>query len=56
MRIGFAGLGTMGAPMALNLKRKGGFDVVVWNRSLAKAEALAAVIAALEELVGQRIG
>lgn len=40
MRIGFAGLGTMGTPMALNLKRKGGFDVVVWNRSLAKAEAL----------------
>ncbi len=42
MRIGFVGLGTMGAPMALNLKKRGGFDVVVWNRSVGKAKALEA--------------
>jgi 3-hydroxyisobutyrate dehydrogenase len=35
------GCGTMGAPMALNLLRAG-FDVRVWNRTKAKAEALAA--------------
>lgn len=42
MRIGFAGLGTMGAPMALNLKRRGGFEVTVWNRSRPRAQALEA--------------
>ena len=31
----------MGAPMAKNLKKKG-FEVVVWNRTLEKAEALKA--------------
>jgi 3-hydroxyisobutyrate dehydrogenase-like beta-hydroxyacid dehydrogenase len=41
MRIGFVGLGTMGAPMALNLSKKG-HAVTVWNRSPARAEALAA--------------
>lgn len=40
-RVGFLGLGIMGAPMAKNLKKKG-FEVVVWNRTPAKAEALAA--------------
>ena len=40
-RVGFLGLGTMGAPMAKNLKKKG-FEVVVWNRSLERAEALKA--------------
>lgn len=40
-RVGFLGLGTMGAPMAKNLKKKG-FEVVVWNRSAARAEALKA--------------
>jgi 3-hydroxyisobutyrate dehydrogenase-like beta-hydroxyacid dehydrogenase len=40
-RVGFLGLGTMGTPMALNLKAKG-FAVTVWNRSQARAEALAA--------------
>ncbi len=40
-RVGFLGLGTMGAPMAKNLKKKG-FEVVVWNRSPARAEALKA--------------
>lgn len=40
-RVGFLGLGIMGSPMAKNLKKKG-FDVVVWNRSPDKAEALKA--------------
>jgi 3-hydroxyisobutyrate dehydrogenase-like beta-hydroxyacid dehydrogenase len=40
-RVGFLGLGIMGTPMALNLKKKG-FDVTVWNRSPEKARALAA--------------
>jgi 3-hydroxyisobutyrate dehydrogenase-like beta-hydroxyacid dehydrogenase len=40
-RVGFLGMGTMGAPMAKNLKKKG-FEVVVWNRSAARAEALKA--------------
>ena len=39
MRIGFLGLGTMGAPLANNL-RKAGFAVTVWNRSPDKAEPL----------------
>ncbi len=38
-RIGFLGLGIMGAPMARNLQQKG-FAVTVWNRSRAKAEGL----------------
>ncbi|ETX13934.1 6-phosphogluconate dehydrogenase [Roseivivax halodurans JCM 10272] len=40
MRVGFAGLGRMGAPMARNLVRAG-HEVSVWNRSAGKAEALA---------------
>jgi 3-hydroxyisobutyrate dehydrogenase-like beta-hydroxyacid dehydrogenase len=48
MRIGFAGLGRMGAPMAVNLSRAG-FEVVVWNRSksstLRFAEQTSAAIA-----------
>jgi 3-hydroxyisobutyrate dehydrogenase-like beta-hydroxyacid dehydrogenase len=39
MRIGFLGLGTMGAPLANNL-RKSGHTVTVWNRTAAKAEPL----------------
>ena len=39
MRIGFLGLGTMGAPMASNLVRAG-HAVTVWNRSRGKAEAI----------------
>jgi 3-hydroxyisobutyrate dehydrogenase-like beta-hydroxyacid dehydrogenase len=39
MKIGFLGLGTMGAPMANNL-RKSGHSVTVWNRTAGKAEAL----------------
>lgn len=35
-RIGFAGLGTMGAAMAANLRRAG-FEVSVWNRTPGRA-------------------
>ena len=44
MKIGFLGLGIMGAPMAANLLR-GGHEIMVWNRtatlkdSWAKLEA-----------------
>jgi 3-hydroxyisobutyrate dehydrogenase len=38
-RIGFVGTGIMGAPMARNA-RKAGFEVVVTNRTLPRAEAL----------------
>ncbi|KAL9570956.1 hypothetical protein ACKAV7_005293 [Fusarium commune] len=38
MRIGFLGLGTMGTPMALNLRRQ--FPVTVWNRNGAKCTPL----------------
>ena len=37
MRIGFLGLGTMGEPIANNL-RKAGHDLTVWNRTAAKAD------------------
>jgi len=40
MRVGFAGLGRMGAHMARGLVRAG-HDVTVWNRSPDKARALA---------------
>jgi 2-hydroxy-3-oxopropionate reductase len=41
MRIGFIGLGIMGAPMAANLV-KAGFDVTGYNRSPARVEQLVA--------------
>ena len=41
MRVGFLGLGLMGAPMALNLARAG-TPLVVWSRTSAKSEALRA--------------
>jgi 3-hydroxyisobutyrate dehydrogenase-like beta-hydroxyacid dehydrogenase len=39
LRIGFLGLGTMGYPVANNL-RKAGHSVTVWNRTASRAEAL----------------
>jgi 3-hydroxyisobutyrate dehydrogenase-like beta-hydroxyacid dehydrogenase len=39
MKIGFLGTGTMGAPMANNL-RKSGHTVTVWNRTPARTEPL----------------
>ncbi|MDG4825857.1 NAD(P)-dependent oxidoreductase [Asanoa sp. WMMD1127] len=41
MRIGFAGLGVMGAPMALNLARAG-VPLVVWNRTPERTAPLRA--------------
>ena len=41
MKLGFCGLGLMGAPMVRRLLAAG-HEVRVWNRSAAKAEALAA--------------
>jgi 3-hydroxyisobutyrate dehydrogenase len=38
-RIGFVGLGTMGAAMAANLRRAG-FEVTVWNRTPGRADQL----------------
>ena len=38
-RIGFVGLGTMGAAMAANLRRAG-FEVTVWNRTPGRATEL----------------
>lgn len=39
MRIGYIGLGTMGAPMAMNIL-KAGFPLTVYNRTASKASAL----------------
>ena len=38
-RVGFVGLGTMGAAMAANVARAG-FPLVAWNRTPGRAEAL----------------
>ncbi|MEO9256186.1 MAG: NAD(P)-dependent oxidoreductase [Tepidiformaceae bacterium] len=40
-RVGFVGLGIMGAPMAANLL-KAGFKVTVWNRTASRADGLVA--------------
>jgi len=37
-KVAFLGLGVMGAPMARHLRVKGGHDVVVFNRTAARAE------------------
>jgi 3-hydroxyisobutyrate dehydrogenase-like beta-hydroxyacid dehydrogenase len=44
MRVAFLGLGTMGAPMARNVARRG-HELVVWNRTAGRAAALAAELA-----------
>src|SRR5512142_83814 len=36
MRVGFVGLGTMGEPIANNLRRAG-HELTVWNRTAARA-------------------
>jgi 3-hydroxyisobutyrate dehydrogenase-like beta-hydroxyacid dehydrogenase len=46
MRVGFIGLGTMGAPMASNIARAG-FPLTVWNRTASKTASLAALGAAV---------
>ncbi|MEF2967053.1 NAD(P)-dependent oxidoreductase [Paenibacillus sp. M1] len=45
-KIGFIGLGTMGAPMAANLLKQG-YEVTVYNRTASKCEPLAALGAAV---------
>ena len=45
-RIGFVGLGIMGAPMALNLL-KAGYLLTVWNRTASRAEAVVSAGAVL---------
>ena len=41
-KVGFVGLGTMGAAMAANLARAG-FPLTVWNRTPGRAEPLLAL-------------
>ncbi|WP_275782985.1 NAD(P)-dependent oxidoreductase [Pararhizobium gei] len=41
-KVAFIGLGVMGYPMARHLKVKGGHDLTVYNRTIAKAQAWAA--------------
>jgi 3-hydroxyisobutyrate dehydrogenase-like beta-hydroxyacid dehydrogenase len=45
-KIGFIGLGLMGSPMALNL-RKAGYAFTVWNRTASRADELVAAGATL---------
>jgi len=49
LRVGFCGLGTMGAAMAANVARAG-FELTVWNRTPGKADA--AVAAGAVEALG----
>ena len=55
-RIGFIGLGNMGAPMAANLVKKGhvvqGFDLVSENIARAEAQGVGAALSALEAAKG----
>ena len=55
MKIGWIGVGRMGAPMAARLV-KAGYDVSIWNRTRAKAETAelkgAKVVASRSELAG----
>ena len=55
MKIGWIGVGRMGAPMAARLLRAG-YDVSIWNRTRAKAETEelkgAKVVASRSELAG----
>jgi 3-hydroxyisobutyrate dehydrogenase len=46
LRVGFVGLGTMGAAMAANVLRAG-FSLTAWNRSPGRGDALAAAGASL---------
>src|SRR3990170_7854526 len=41
-KVAWIGLGVMGFPMAGHLKMRGGHDVVVFNRTRAKADAFLA--------------
>lgn len=55
--VGFLGLGIMGSRMAANLKKKG-FEVVVFNRTRAKAETLTSLgisVAASPRILAQSV-
>lgn len=52
MRVGFVGLGVMGAPMAGHL-HAAGHDMVVWNRTAAKSQSLAGRGVRVAETLGQ---
>jgi 3-hydroxyisobutyrate dehydrogenase len=41
-KVAFIGLGVMGYPMAGHIRKKGGYDLTVYNRTLGKAQAWAA--------------
>ncbi len=43
VRVGFMGLGIMGAAMAANIRRAG-YPLMVFNRTTSRAEALAACL------------
>ncbi|MBF8798396.1 NAD(P)-dependent oxidoreductase [Pseudomonas aeruginosa] len=55
MKVGFLGLGGMGAAMATRLVQAG-IEVTVWNRSAAACEPLVALGAARAEEVGELFG
>ncbi|MFC9250362.1 NAD(P)-dependent oxidoreductase [Amycolatopsis thailandensis] len=48
-RVGFAGLGSMGEPMALNLARAG-IPLLVWNRTPGKADGVAEAVEDVADL------
>ncbi len=54
MNIAFLGLGNMGAPMARNLLRAG-HNVIVWNRTLSKADELRSAGAAVATSAGDSV-
>ena len=54
MRIGIAGLGKMGAAMALRLKDTGA-TIVVWNRSRDKAVAIGCPIAETPRALAEQV-
>ncbi|TYP71814.1 NAD(P)-binding domain-containing protein [Paenibacillus methanolicus] len=54
-KIGFIGLGVMGAPMAANLLRKG-YVVTVYNRTPGKADELIALGAEFADTPAQAVG
>lgn len=55
MKIGFIGLGIMGKPMVRNIMKAGYTDVLVWNRSKAPMEEVAAdgAIASTPKEIGE---
>ena len=53
-KVAFLGLGVMGFPMAGHLKGRGGRDVVVYNRTAARAHLRGVAIAAGCVLVVER--